>query len=64
VILPGVTLEEGASIGAMSLVTKSTDPWSVYFGIPAKRLKSRKRELLALEQAYLQEEFGTSSQSR
>ncbi len=60
VILPGVTLEEGTSIGAMSLVTKSTDPWSVYFGIPAKRLKSRKRELLALEQAYLQEELKAS----
>ena len=56
VILPGVTIEEGASIGAMSMVTKSTEPWAVYFGIPAKRLKSRKRELLELEKEYLQEE--------
>lgn len=56
VIMPGITVEEGASIGAMSLVTKSTEPWSVYFGIPAKRLKSRKQALLELEQDYLSEE--------
>lgn len=61
VILPGVTLEEGASIGAMSLVTKSTEPWSVYFGIPAKRLKARKRDLLELEQEYLREESEAKS---
>lgn len=53
VVLPGVTIEEGTSIGAMSLVTKSTEAWSIYFGIPAKRLKSRKKDLLTLEQEYL-----------
>jgi acetyltransferase-like isoleucine patch superfamily enzyme len=53
VILPGVTLEEGTSVGAMSLVTKSTEPWSVYFGIPAKRLKGRRQDLLELERQYL-----------
>jgi acetyltransferase-like isoleucine patch superfamily enzyme len=56
VILPGVTLEEGTSIGALSLVHKSTRPWTLYFGIPAKRLKDRHRELLELEQEYLREE--------
>lgn len=55
VILPGVTLEEGTSVGAMSLVTKSTDAWTTYFGVPAKRLKTRKRELLDLEKAYILE---------
>ncbi|WP_329959890.1 acyltransferase [Pseudomonas sp. MM213] len=52
VVFPGVTLEEGTSIGAMSLVTKSTEAWTVYFGIPAKRLKTRKRDLLELEKEY------------
>lgn len=61
VILPGVTLEEGTSIGAMSMVAKSTEPWAVYFGIPAKRLKARKRDLLELEQAYLREESEAKS---
>lgn len=54
VILPGVTLREGTAIGAMSMVTKTTESWSVYFGVPAKRLKPRAKDLLALEAAYLQ----------
>lgn len=44
VILPGVTLGEGSVIGACSLVTKSTKPWTVYYGIPAKAVKSRPKE--------------------
>lgn len=56
VILPGVTLEEGTSVGAMSMITKSTEPWSIYFGIPAKRLKARSQDLLELEQRYLESE--------
>jgi len=53
VIFPGVTLGEGTSIGAMSLVTKSTQPWSIYFGVPARRIKDRSRDLLQLEQKYI-----------
>jgi len=56
VILPGVVVEEGVSVGAMSLVTKPTEPWTVYFGIPAKRLKRRRRDLLDLEREYLSTE--------
>jgi len=55
VILPGVTLEVGTAVGAMSLVTKSTEPWSVYFGVPAKRLKARRRDLLSFEELYLKD---------
>ena len=51
VILPGVSIGEGASVGALSLVTKSLEAWGVYFGTPVKRLKARSSELLALEQA-------------
>ena len=60
IVLPGVTVAEGCSVWGMSMVTKSTEPWSIYFGIPAKRLKARKRDLLALEQAYLQAESDAS----
>ena len=55
VIFPGVTCAEGSSIGAMSLVTKNTDPWGIYIGIPAKRIKERKREMLRLEQQFWEE---------
>jgi len=49
VILPSVNLREGSSVGALSLVNKDLDPWSIYAGIPAKRLRDRKRDLLTLE---------------
>jgi acetyltransferase-like isoleucine patch superfamily enzyme len=52
-IFPGVHLAEGCSVGAMSMVTKSTEEWMIYSGVPAKKLKSRRKELLELEQQYL-----------
>ena len=54
VIMPGVILGEGTSIGAMSLVLKSTKPWGIYVGNPVKRLKDRKKDLLELEKKYLE----------
>ena len=54
IIMPGVILEEGTSVGAMSLVLKSTESWSIYVGSPAKRLKGRSNNLLKLEKNYLQ----------
>jgi galactoside O-acetyltransferase len=53
IILPGVTLSEGTSVGAMSMVMKGTEPWSIYFGVPAKKIKNRQQDLLALEKQYL-----------
>lgn len=49
VVLPGIVIGDGSSVGALSLVTKSLDPWGVYFGSPARRLKARAQGLLALE---------------
>lgn len=44
VVMPGVTIAEGCVIGAGSVVTKSTDPWTIYTGSPAKPLQIRPRE--------------------
>lgn len=52
VILPGVTVGEGSAIGAMTLVTRSLDPWGIYVGVPARLLRARSRGLLALEAAF------------
>lgn len=49
VILPRVTIGEGSSVGALSLVMKDLDDWGVYFGSPAKKLKVRSNNLLYLE---------------
>lgn len=48
VILPGVTIGEGTAIGALSLVTKSLDSWSIYIGSPIKFIKPRKKKMLQL----------------
>lgn len=56
IIVPGVILAEGTSVGAMSLVLKSTEPWGIYVGNPVKRLKDRNKDLLELEKQYLQNE--------
>lgn len=41
VIHPGVTLGEGSVVGSCSLVTKSTEPWTIYTGVPARPWKKR-----------------------
>ena len=56
IIFPGVNLAEGTSVGGLSMVTKSTEEWSVYFGNPAKKIKNRKKDLLELEKEYLLDE--------
>ena len=52
-ILPGVVLEEGTAVGAMSLILKSTLPWKMYFGIPARVLMERDKVPLRMEQEFL-----------
>ena len=44
VVLPGVTLAEGSVIGACSLATRSTEPWTIYAGVPARPVKVRPRD--------------------
>lgn len=56
VVLPGVVVAEGCSVGAHSLVTTSTKPWHMYVGIPARPLRPRSQDLLALEALYLDSE--------
>ena len=60
VIMPGVILEEGSSVGAMSLLLDSTKAWGVYAGIPAKRINERKKDLLKLEKEFLRSEKNDS----
>jgi dTDP-4-amino-4,6-dideoxy-D-glucose acyltransferase len=45
VVCPGVTLAEGSVLGACSLLTKDTEPWTIYVGIPARPLKVRKKDM-------------------
>jgi len=46
VVLPDVVMAEGSILGANSLLTKSTEPWTIYVGSPAKPVKIRDKELI------------------
>ncbi len=53
VVLPGVTIGEGAAIGALGLVRVDCEPFGVYAGVPVRKIKERRRELLKLADAFL-----------
>lgn len=54
VILPGVRINEGVSIGALSLINKDCESFWMYAGCPAKKIKERKRNLLELEKTLIE----------
>lgn len=56
VVLPGANIAEGCAIGAMSLLREPTEPWGMYAGVPATRIRDRKKTLLDLEAEFLQEQ--------
>lgn len=43
-VMPGIILAEGSVVGACSMITKSTEPWTVYLGVPARPVKVRPRD--------------------
>jgi acetyltransferase-like isoleucine patch superfamily enzyme len=55
ILLPKVILGEGVAVGAHSLVSKDLEDWGIYSGVPVKRIKERKRDLLQLEISLLNE---------
>lgn len=55
VVLPGVTIGEGAAIGACALVRRDCDPWTIYAGVPARAIGPRPKErILALEEELME----------
>ena len=48
IIFPKVTIDEGVAIGAMSLVKHNLEGWSIYAGIPVRRIMKRKNKLLTM----------------
>ncbi|WP_454021112.1 acyltransferase [Azospirillum sp. Marseille-Q6669] len=53
VILPGVTIGLGASVGALSLIRKDVDEYAIMAGNPAKQISTRADSLLQREAEYL-----------
>jgi galactoside O-acetyltransferase len=43
VVMPNITIGEGAVVGAAAVVTKDIEPWRVVVGIPARVIRVRTR---------------------
>lgn len=43
IILPGVKVAEGSVIAAGAVVTRDTEPYYIYAGIPARKVKERNK---------------------
>jgi galactoside O-acetyltransferase len=52
IILPGVSLEEGAAIGALSLVKTNCKTFGIYAGVPAIYIGERRRDVLEMESRF------------
>jgi len=53
IVLPGVSLEEGVAIGALSLVKKNCKAFGIYAGAPANYIGARRRDLLEVERIFI-----------
>lgn len=57
VVFPGVTLGEGCAVGALALVNKDCEPWTIYGGVPAKPLKARRKDRILELEARVREDL-------
>ncbi|MEI6533036.1 MAG: acyltransferase [Candidatus Roizmanbacteria bacterium] len=53
VILPGSYLEKGVAVGSLSLIKGKLKEFGIYAGIPVKFIKSRSKNLLILEEKFI-----------
>ena len=52
IVMPNTIIKEGAVTGAMTFVNKNLEEWTINCGIPAKKLKDRKRNVLKIVQKF------------
>ncbi len=48
IVLPNVTIGEGSSVGALSLISRNLPEWGMFSGHPLKRLGDRSKKMLEL----------------
>ena len=56
VVLPGVSIGEGAVLGALSLAKDNLAEWTINAGIPCRKIRDRSRGLLALHEKFKESE--------
>ena len=62
-ILPGVFIDEGTAIGAMTLISRNIGSWKVVMGIPARIVSERNRKILEIEEEFMKNLFSNATQS-
>jgi len=50
VVLPNTIVNEGVSVGSLSLLNGDYEEYSVYTGVPAKKIRNRQKRFLKYEQ--------------
>lgn len=50
VVLPNTIVNEGVSVGSLSLLNGEYEEYSVYTGVPAKKIRNRQKRFLKYEQ--------------
>lgn len=60
IVLPGVTIGEGAVIGAQSIVRSSVGGWHVYYGSPLQAARTRSRKIEELGRKFCEQYYNDS----
>lgn len=60
IVLPGVTIGEGAIVGAGSIVSRDLEPWTVNLGSPARAISKRPAEKIRRLEQQTYRETGIS----
>jgi galactoside O-acetyltransferase len=58
VVFPDVIIGQGAAVSAGSVVTRDLEPWGVYAGSPARRVKARPADAVLAAEKELYTRFG------
>ena len=53
IVLPNVKINDYSSVGSLSLINKDVDEFKIVAGIPAKEIKNRNKNLIKLENEFL-----------
>ena len=54
-LLPGITIGEGAAVGANALVNCDLEPWGIYVGTPAKKIGVREKPSAEMTEKLMKE---------
>jgi dTDP-4-amino-4,6-dideoxy-D-glucose acyltransferase len=46
VVFAGCDIAEGSVVGAGAVLTESTEPWTIYAGVPARPIKKRRSDVM------------------